>query len=271
MRQEQGIDKLNRAGLTLLQAKIYLALFQNGKQTVKTLSEIASIDRANAYREILKLQKIGLIIRIIGIPNLYEALPIDRAIPLLLSYKKEEYEETKKEAEDLLRKYKYPLMASFEKLDARFIMIPKKNAFLESAKRNIESAQITNDTISNLKRFSQALGDTLDLHKSALKRGVRTRVIVEKPRDEKSIGRALCDLMEYPDFEMRCTPNLPQVLGACFDGKIVAILIDPLASVQESPCLTTDHSSFVKLFQNYFNDLWDSGKPIPKFALVKRR
>ena len=227
MAQEQDIGTLSHVGLTPLQAKIYLTLFQNGRQTVKLLSERANVDRANAYRELLKLYKIGLVKKVISAPNLYEALPIEVAISLLLSYKEDEYKKTKKEAEALLRKCRCHSTASFEKLDQFFNHVPKRNAFMGSAKSNRESAQITNDTISNLKRFSQALEVNMETHKNALKHGVRTRIIVEKPKERKALHRAIRNLMACPNFEIRYTIIPPQVLGACFDGKTIAVLTDP--------------------------------------------
>ncbi|MCL4430263.1 MAG: hypothetical protein M1167_05880, partial [Chloroflexi bacterium] len=185
MAQEQNTLILTHAGLTLLQAKIYLALIQNGRQTVKTVSETARVDRSNTYREILKLQKIGLVLKKIDTPNLYEPLSLNLAIPLLLANKKEEYENTKKEADDLLKKFKGSPENLNVKSNSDFVLIPQKNAFRKTSIHNIRNTKISNDTISNLKRFSQALPVSFDSHKIALQNGVRTRVIIEKPKNKK--------------------------------------------------------------------------------------
>ena len=47
-------------GLTLLQAKAYLALSQLGKATVKTISKTANVARQDVYRVMLALEKLGL-------------------------------------------------------------------------------------------------------------------------------------------------------------------------------------------------------------------
>jgi sugar-specific transcriptional regulator TrmB len=260
--QDEDVLTLNRAGLTVLQAKIYLSLLKNGKQTIKSISELASVDRANTYREVLKLQKIALIKKIIDTPSFYEAIPLEDGIPLLLANKEEEYKTTKKETDRLMEKFKASPSGSLEKVSDDFVLIPKKNAFMQSAMQNIQAAQISNYTISSMNRFSQALVYTFELHKDALKKGVRIKVIVEKPKAGKPLNKAISDLMAYPNFELRYVASPPEVLGACFDSKKVAVLLYPSANVQDSPCLTTHHQSLVKLFLNYFDDLWHSAAPM---------
>ncbi len=269
---EDKVQILTRSGLTSLQAKIYLSLVLNGRQTVKSLSQNAKVDRANTYRQLLKLQKIGLVIKKINTPSLYEPLSLDDTIPLLLAYKKEEFEETKKEAEKLLKKSKEPTDSPNVGSEEEFILIPKKNAFKKSSISNIKNAQISNNTITNLKRLSQALPESFESQKIALQNGVRTRIIIEKPQNKKAISKYIWKLMGYPNFELRYTLMPPKVLGACFDNKTVAILTDPSADIWNSPVLCTNHESFVTLFQNYFESQWNSAVPLQKhIAMVQER
>jgi sugar-specific transcriptional regulator TrmB len=262
--QEQKILTLTRAGLTVLQAKVYLALTTYGRQTVKDLAGVAKIDRSNTYREVLKLQRIGLVVRKIDTPNLYEAIPLESAISHLLACKQEEYEKTKKDAEDLLKSCKGPVNSLKENTDEDFFLIPKNCGFKKTSINNIRKAQVSNDTISCLKRLSQALPESSESQKIALKNGVRTRMIIDKPPNMKSISRQIWDLLEYPNFELRYTLEPPKVLGVCFDDKTASILINPSADIWDSSVLVTSHQSFVTLFQTYFNSLWNSAVPIQK-------
>lgn len=260
--QEQQILTLTRAGLTVLQAKVYLTLVRHGRQTVKTLAGIARIDRSNTYREVLKLQSIGLVVKKIDTPNLYEALPLEHAISHLLACKKEEYEETKKEAEDLLKKVEILSDNLNEGTDENFFIIPKRCGFRKTSIASIQKAQVSNDTISCLKRLSQALPESSESQKIALQNGVRTRMIIDKPPSMKSISTLIWDLLEYPNFELRYTLEPPKVLGVCFDDKTASMLINPSADIWDSSVLVSGHQSFVTLFQTYFNNLWNSAVPI---------
>jgi sugar-specific transcriptional regulator TrmB len=266
---EQQILTLTRAGLTVLQAKVYLTLARHGRQTVKSLAGIAKIDRSNTYREVIKLQSIGLVVKKLDTPNLYEALPLESAVSHLLACKKEEYEETKKEAEDLLKKCSVPSDNFYEDTNQDFFLIPKRCGFRKTSIERIQNAQVSNDTISCLKRLSQALPESSESQKIALQNGVRTRMIIDKPPNMKSISRLIWDLLEYPNFELRYTLEPPKVLGACFDDKTASILINPSADIWDSSVLVSNHQSFVTLFQTYFNHLWSSAVPIHSRYTVK--
>ena len=68
--QDEDISTLTHAGLTLLQAKIYLTLALYDKQTIKLIAKAAKVDRANVYREILNLQN-WVSKKIISSPNIF--------------------------------------------------------------------------------------------------------------------------------------------------------------------------------------------------------
>jgi sugar-specific transcriptional regulator TrmB len=254
--RDEDILVLNKAGLNALQAKIYLTLSMGGKQSIKSVAKAAFIDRSNAYREILNLQEMGLVEKTIGIPNLFEAVPLQDGIAILLSRKEEEYKEIKEKTELLIEQSRCLTSEVIEEQEKDFHIIPKKTIFIKDALINIQIAQWSNDTISSLKRFSQAMMYSFETHKRALARGVKTRVIVEKPEKGQLLPEAIQNLIAHPNFELRYTSTLPKTLGACFDNKSVGILVDPSASVTESACFNTNHPSFVELFQNYFEKLW---------------
>ena len=260
---DENILVLKRAGLTNLQAKIYLSLLKNGMQTVKTIAEAADVDRSNAYREIQSLQRVALVKKIIGNPNFYEALPIQDAISTLISYKKQELEETTKQAEELI--YRLNLKNEVDCLDQgekEFIFIPQKQAFLNSGVQLFSAVQKTHDGISSPKRFSQAMPHLFQFHKAALERGAKMRVIIERPQNKNVFTKPLLTLLAHPNFQMRYSLSPPEVLGGCFDNNSLVVLIDPEADVTDSPCLFTTHHSFVLLFQKYFEALWSSTRPL---------
>ncbi|MCW4018335.1 MAG: hypothetical protein NWF00_06615 [Candidatus Bathyarchaeota archaeon] len=259
---EEDISILNKAGLTPLQSKMYLVLVMSGKQSIKSVAKMANVDRSNAYKEIQRLEEMSLVKRIIDSPNLYEAVSPKEGILLLLNGKEEEYRNTKKQANDLLKRLSYRNKEKVVEKKREFVLVPKRNAFMKSAMINMSSVKKSNDTITNLKRFSQAMPYTFEIHKAALERGVKTRVIMEKPKGEQSLPEAIRNLMNYPNFEIRAASKPPVTLGACFDNASVGILVDPTSSIKESAVFETDHPSFVELFCNHFETLWESSENI---------
>ncbi len=259
--RDEDISTLTHAGLTLLQAKIYLTLALYDKQTIKLIAKAAKVDRANVYREILNLQKIGLVKKIISSPNIFEAIPVKDGITILLQRKEEDFEKISKETKKLAKHFSADKDNLVLKEEPQFVMIPKKVMFIKTSISVIQNVQISNDTITSLRRFTQALPYSFKAHKIALERGAKTRVIIQKPETEH-FSKYLRTLITHPNFQLRYVTESPDAFGGCFDGKTVSILIDHIANITESAALWTDHPSFIALFQNYFERLWHSAIPI---------
>lgn len=265
--REEDILVLNKAGLNALQAKIYLTLAIGGQQSIKSVAKAACIDRSNAYREILNLHEMGLVEKTIGIPNLFEAIPLQDGISILLSRKEKEYNEIKEKTEQLIEQARCCMSEVIAAQEKDFHITPKKMIFIKGALIHMQNAQQSNDTISSFKRFSQAMAYSFETHKRALARGVKTRVIVEKPEKGQLLPETVQNLIAHPNFELRYTLTVPKTLGACFDNEGVGILMDPSASITESACFNTNHPSFVELFRNYFEKLWNTAE---KTTLAKK-
>ena len=60
------INTLIRLGLTLRQAKTYLALLQTGISTTRTIALTSKIPRPDIYRIMSELEELGLREKIIG-------------------------------------------------------------------------------------------------------------------------------------------------------------------------------------------------------------
>ena len=91
------IQALMNLGLTLLQAKTYLTLTKLGKADIKGISKASNVVREEIYRIMPKLEKIGLVEKIVGRPTVYEALPLKEGLSMLLISRTEEKCQTAKE------------------------------------------------------------------------------------------------------------------------------------------------------------------------------
>ncbi len=249
-------------GLTSLQAKVYLTLVSNGRQTIKGVARIAKIDRSNIYHDISGLEQRALVKKIIGIPNMYEAIPIEDGISLLLAQRQREFGKTRKELKKIIQTFSLSEGNMPKTEDISFFVVPRKTAFMKWTLKHIQNVQVSNDTISNFRRFSQALEcGFFAAHKRAVERGARTRVILEEPRKKGSVNKPLELLMNHPNFQVRFTRSPPEALGGCFDNKEVGIVDNPAAEISESSLFFTNHPSFVIMFRSYFYALWNSAEP----------
>jgi sugar-specific transcriptional regulator TrmB len=98
----KSIRILMRLGLTLVQAKIYLALAKLEKADVKTISEASGVSRSGVYRVMPQLEELGLAQKIIAAQTMHKATPIDEGSELLLDREEQKIIELQERAMRLI-------------------------------------------------------------------------------------------------------------------------------------------------------------------------
>ena len=97
----EEIKLLTDLGLTVSQAKIYLALNERKQSSAKVLAQLVCIDGANIYRIIGSLQKIGLIERkLIPKGDIFVSVPLKEGIQFLVERKKHDLIEIQDDAQE---------------------------------------------------------------------------------------------------------------------------------------------------------------------------
>ena len=86
----KDVEVLTDLGLTLSQAKVYLALCRFGILDAKTVSKNAGVPRPDVYRITSELTQLGLIEQVISRPTNFRAIPVDKVTSILLKRRKEE-------------------------------------------------------------------------------------------------------------------------------------------------------------------------------------
>lgn len=96
-------ETLQCLGLSNIQARIYITLVQHGRVSANTLSKQSNVARSEIYRIMAHFQKIGIVQKLIANPVMFEATPIEQALPALLDNKAMELNKVKKQTQDLIR------------------------------------------------------------------------------------------------------------------------------------------------------------------------
>ncbi len=84
------LELLFDLGLTTGEAKAYLALIKYGPATAEKVAQTTKIARERVYVLMPLLRKKGLVGEIIASPKLFEAVPMDVGLKILLNNEKEE-------------------------------------------------------------------------------------------------------------------------------------------------------------------------------------
>jgi hypothetical protein len=90
--------------------------------------------------------------------------------------------------------------------------------------------------------------------KTAIKRGVHIRAVVEKP--PRHYFPKWISGLDSSLFELHTLPDSPAAALAIFDGKEVALAFDPAVRVLRGPDLWSSHLGLVAICRGFFDAQW---------------
>lgn len=255
------IQTLVNLGLTLVQARVYLALVRFGPLKTTSVSKVSKVARPDVYRTLSTLYELSLVEQIIGNPLQYKATPIENGVNLLLKNKTEQYEKLKRDCQVLLSQFdEKEDLKTTQSADNLFILIPKKETVIQEQIQAIQEAQKSIDIVASWNRYYHGK-DIFDQRiKEAAEKEVNIRYIVEDPPLKELRNHTL---IGYTGnfFEMRFVVNKPGAIFGIYDRKKAMVVVDPLFDLPgASPSLWTNNLSLISLIQTQFENLWKIAK-----------
>jgi sugar-specific transcriptional regulator TrmB len=257
IQNDDCIQTLMGFGLTLLQAKMYLALATLGKAEVKTIAKASNVARQDIYRIVPMLQKLGLAEKIIANPTMYKATPIEKGLSILLQNKKKECTELQEKTTSLINSFH----ANTAKIDAQeedtqFKLTSEATLFLKMHKSLHQKAQMNIDAIiPSIFDGPVKFNEGLSFPKKAMRRGIKIRLITQK--DENGLkSRELQALGENSLCELKYLAT-PVLFGMhIFDNKEVTLA----TSDNGLPSLWSNNRNLVNLAASYFDEMWSKAQ-----------
>jgi sugar-specific transcriptional regulator TrmB len=246
-------------GLTLIQAKTYLALIESDSLTTAEISKISKIARPDVYPNLSKLQLLGLVEKIIASPIKYEAIPINQCLSLLLRTKTEQYEKIRAETRTLLETVKTKKLKEKHKEvgNPQFVLIPQGQTVIDKINTAIENAQFSVDFVLSWKRFSRGIVTTFaESIENAWERKVITRFIVESPNKNETAIQLVQFCMKNPCCQIRFIPYYPETIFQIFDKKEMSLIVFAKTDLSSSPVLCSINHSLVSLARERFETIW---------------
>jgi len=245
-------------GLTLKQARVYLALAESGPLRVIEISRKSKVARPDVYLALEKLQQLGLSEKIIKNPPGYTAVPLKEGLSLLLETKANQYEKLRADTETLrsIIETKKPKDA-IETEDSLFVLIPEGKSVIDRIAKAIGKAQLTMDLVLSWKRFSRGMSDTFaEEIENAWARNVKTRFIIERPLSGAAAEQLIRYCLEKPSCQLRFMRGHAKAVFGVFDMKEVIIITVSETDLQDSPALWSSNDAMISLALDYFEMLW---------------
>jgi sugar-specific transcriptional regulator TrmB len=256
--QHEDVEALTGLGLTVVQAKVYLALVKSGIATIREISKTAGVARQDLYRITSALQKLGLVEKVIAIPTEFRAIELTDGISILLQRVHHNEAETQKKILKLMQRYQDKnVEVKPQEKGPHFILVPEREAVTLRTKQALENAQTSMDSIISWKKFSYLMLNARKFRlKKALKRGVMLRFIIEKPEDEKQLLKIVEPFRKNYSFRVRYLLASPSTHMGLFDTKEVFINTSIKSGLTETPLLWSNCPSLVVALQDYFEIKW---------------
>jgi sugar-specific transcriptional regulator TrmB len=275
---EKATEMLSDFGLTRNQAKVYIATAQLGLASVGQISKLSKVRREDVYRVLPKLEKRGLIEKLLGTPTKIRATPIKEAIAILIKHEEEKASERvtqlKVKTKEFLRDFDVnSLKPAIATEEANFALISQRDGILTKVLNIIESSKNELDVTCSTTKLMQLMHTFSEQLRKTIKRGVKIRIIAETPENGSSLPRILEEYLSPGNSaDLRYT-NLAtgHYLLSDFAQAFVGTTIE--GNMADNPCLWTDNKSLVSLLQGNFENLWYSSldwKNLPTDAVPEK-
>jgi sugar-specific transcriptional regulator TrmB len=246
-------------GLAPYEAKIYLSIYNQGLTSAGNIAKIAGIRREEVYRTLPKLEKAGLIERVLGRPIRVKAHPIEYVLSVLIGRKEEE---AKSEIESLTKKKDHllkifqqaPQIEQLEEENSQFILISEKDAIEKKISFLIRQSTTSIDFVDSFENtFRFVLTFAEDLL-AAKNRNIEITIITEYPGDTDLIPEPLKKHVSEDSFDIRYNDKIPSNY-ILFDRYQALITMSSEKTTPRRKCLWTDDPSLVGIIKKDFNKL----------------
>jgi sugar-specific transcriptional regulator TrmB len=255
MTEEEGVQILTRLGLTISQAKVYLALLELEKATGKTISKHSEVARQETYRVLAELEEKGLVEKIIAVPTEFKAIPIEDFVSSLIERRKKEISETEKEATILLQKLKEKNSNSLQEDETQLSLVSERVA-VRRKEKTLEAIERSFDVVSSFRDPHSVLFIDVEEMAEALQRGVEIRVIIDKPDEEKLLSDITKHLKQHSNFKIKYLLKAPEALISIYDKKEAWVCTCTHPVLEECATLRTNNPCLLAILQDCFEMMW---------------
>jgi sugar-specific transcriptional regulator TrmB len=260
MSNDENTDLLLGLGLTLNQAKIYLAILKLEKTTVSEVAKFSKVRREDVYRILPSLEKMGLVERLLGKPTQIRATPISDALSFLIAEEKSKSDDRltgmRNKVQRLSDKdWKQPLPGE----ESIYILIAEKKAILAKTSELIRNSRKELTLIADKARIIPTLSQFSVECRQAIKKGSQIRLIFEGDKSDGLLKEKVNKLIDGTSVHIKFNPeSLNHFIMS--DDKEALITTSRESGLGESPSLWTNNSNLIGLLRTAFESDWQKAE-----------
>ncbi len=256
MSNDENTDLLLGLGLTLNQAKVYVAILKLEKTTVGQVAKFSKVRREDVYRLLPALEKMGLVERLLGKPTEIRATIISDSLTSLVAEEKNRSEERLMSMQSMVQKlslkdWKQPPLGE----ESIYILIAEKKAILAKTSELIKNSTKEFAMIADKIRIIPVLAQFSDEYKTAIKKGTQVRLLFEGDIPDDSVKEKVKKLVGVASVQIRFHREaLNHFIMS--DDKEALITTSKESGLGESPSLWTNNRNLIGVLRTGFESDW---------------
>lgn len=256
---EKNVEILLDFGLTRNQAKVYIAVARLRLASVGQISKVAKVRREDVYRILPKLEKMGLVEKLLGTPTKIRATPVEDALSILIKHEenvaRERVSTLKVKTKTFLTHFaRTPRLELEEKTN--FALLSKRESIMGKMLTMMKKAERKFDITCSGRKLMQFIDASAEQLKRITKKGVKVRIISELTEYEEILPRVIEERVSLGNSIDLRFADLPSSHYMIVDFKEALISTTTEENIGENPCLWTNSESLVGVFQGDFENLW---------------
>ena len=245
---------LTSLGLTISQARVYLALACSGPSKVADISQSSRIHRTHLYGILRFLEEQGFIEKELKL-GVYTAIPLKEAAQFLVGRRKKEISKLESQIEELVDLR--PQKNRDVNVKNEIFLTSNKTYTLNRGRKYLENTELHVDILNTWRRFTQVWHHYETIFEELMNRGVMIRQIVEFPTDRRQGQKILAKpVFKNNNFELRFIPKV----GGNFliiDDKMLLVSTSLEKNLGETPLLFSNYEGLLGLMQSHYASVWN--------------
>ena len=243
-------------GLSLNQARVYLAILKLEKTTVGQVAKFSKVRREEVYRILPSIEKMGLIERLLGKPSEIRATPISDALNFLLAEEKKRSDERLSDMRVTVKRLSLKdWTLPFPEEESIYILIAGKTAILAKTSGLIRNSRKEVALIADTARIILILSQFSDECKQAIKNGAQIRLIFEGDSTDGLLKEKVKKLIDGASVHVKFHRK-PLNHFIMSDDTEALITGSKESGLGESPSLWTNNSNLIGVLRTGFESGW---------------
>jgi len=256
---EKNVEILTDFGLTGNQAKVYLATARLRLASVGQISKASKVRREDVYRILPKLEKLGLVERLLGTPTKIRATPVEEALSILIKHEEDTARERvsalKTKTKTFLKHFAHAPRLELEE-KAHFALLSKRESIMSKMLAMVKNAEREFDIACSGRKIMPFIHNFAEQLKRIIKKGVNVRIISDLAGYEDTLPRVIKEQISPGNSIDLRYADLPSSHYMIVDFKEALISTATDGNMGENPCLWTNSDSLTGVFQGDFENLW---------------